>query len=86
MGQDEEFFLAKSRPSPYLSEVLRIYLLLQSELRKKVSAVIEVNKLPDSPNRSAPPELTSACTSTTRTCASRAHSTKEEGRLGVLMG
>jgi hypothetical protein len=31
MGQDEDFFLAKSRPSPYLSEVLCIYLLLQSE-------------------------------------------------------
>jgi hypothetical protein len=28
MGQDEEIFLAKSRPSPYLSEVLCIYLLL----------------------------------------------------------
>jgi hypothetical protein len=33
-----------------------------------------------------PPELTSACTGITRTCASRAHSAKEEGRLRALMG
>ena len=30
MGQDEEIFLAKSRPLPYLSEVLCTYLLLAS--------------------------------------------------------
>jgi hypothetical protein len=27
MGQDEDIFLAKSRPSPYLSEALCIYVL-----------------------------------------------------------
>jgi hypothetical protein len=49
-------------------------------LLKKVSAVIEVNELPGSSNHSAPPP-----TGITRTCASRAHSTKGdiyEGRLG----
>jgi hypothetical protein len=35
MGQDEEIFLAKSL-ALLVSEVLRIYLLLQSEKRKKV--------------------------------------------------
>jgi hypothetical protein len=51
--------------------------------------VIEVNELRGSSNRSAPTEPTSACTGITRTCASRAHirpTTKEEGRLGALMG
>jgi hypothetical protein len=43
--------------------------------------VIGVNKLPGSSNRSAPPQLTSTCTGITRTCASRAHSNNEEGRL-----
>jgi hypothetical protein len=42
--------------------------------------VNEVRAVPGSSYRSVPPnELTSACTGTTRTCASRAHSTKEEG-------
>jgi hypothetical protein len=49
MGQDEENFLAKSRPSPYFLFVRSFMHLLVT------STVIEVNKLPGSPNRSAPP-------------------------------
>ena len=37
------------------------------------------------PGPPAPPQLTPACTGITRTCASRAHSTKEGGRSRALM-
>jgi hypothetical protein len=75
-------------PSPYLCPkfyAFTCYCKVSNAKRCELKTVMEVNELPDSSNRSAPRNHL-RCTGITRTCASRAHSTKGGGRLRALMG